>query len=37
VRGDFEATGIRPQVMDLISARGIEVSGLSFAPAKRTL
>jgi len=37
VRGEYEPTGIRPQVMDLISARGIEVSGLSFAPTKRTL
>jgi len=37
VRGEFEATGIRPQVMDIVTARGIETSGLSFAPVKRTL
>jgi len=36
IRGDFEATGIRPQVMELVAARGLEVPGLSFAPAKRT-
>ena len=36
IRGEFEPTGIRPQVMDLIASRGIEVSGLSFAPARRT-
>jgi pilus assembly protein CpaF len=35
IRGEFEPTGIRPQVMDLIASRGIEVSGLSFAPARR--
>jgi pilus assembly protein CpaF len=35
IRGEFEATGIRPQVMELFAARGIEISGLSFAPSKR--
>jgi len=36
IRGDFEATGIRPQIMELMAARGLDATGLSFAPAKRT-
>ena len=36
VRGEFEATGIRPQVLEVVAARGIEAPGLSFSPAKRT-
>jgi pilus assembly protein CpaF len=36
IQGEYETTGIRPQVMELITARGLEVSGLSFAPTKRT-
>ncbi len=36
IQGEFETTGIRPQVMELIKARGLEVSGLSFAPTRRT-
>jgi pilus assembly protein CpaF len=36
IQGEFETTGIRPKVMELIAARGLEVSGLSFAPSKRT-
>src|SRR5215469_2580140 len=35
VQGTFEVTGIRPQVMELIAARGLEVSGISFAPTRR--
>ena len=35
IRGDFEATGIRPQLMELVSARGIDIGSLSFAPTKR--
>ena len=36
ILGEFETTGIRPQVMELIAARGLEISGLSFAPSRRT-
>jgi pilus assembly protein CpaF len=36
IRGEFEATGIRPQIMELVAARGIDIQGLSFAPTKRT-
>jgi pilus assembly protein CpaF len=36
IRGEFETTGIRPQVMELITARGIDVTGLPFAASKRT-
>jgi len=36
IRGEFETTGIRPQVMELITARGIDVSGLPFATSRRT-
>ena len=35
IQGDFETTGIRPQVMEMIAARGMEVPGLSFAPTRR--
>jgi pilus assembly protein CpaF len=35
IRGEFETTGIRPQVMELIAARGIDVSGLPFAVSRR--
>ena len=35
VQGEFEVTGIRPQVMEMIVARGLEVSGLSFAPSRK--
>jgi pilus assembly protein CpaF len=37
IQGEFEATGIRPQVMDLVAARGLEIPGLSFSPARRPL
>jgi pilus assembly protein CpaF len=37
VQGTFEVTGVRPQVMELITARGLEVAGLSFAPSRRAL
>jgi pilus assembly protein CpaF len=36
IRGEFETTGIRPQVMELIAARGIDVAGLPFAVSRRT-
>ncbi len=35
VQGEFETTGIRPKVMDLFASRGVDISGLSFAPSKR--
>jgi pilus assembly protein CpaF len=35
IRGEFETTGIRPQVMEMIAARGIDVSGLPFAVSRR--
>jgi len=35
VRGEFESTGIRPQVMEKIAARGIDAAGISFAPSRR--
>lgn len=35
VRGEFEVTGIRPLLMDLVAARGVDISGLSFAPTRR--
>jgi pilus assembly protein CpaF len=36
IRGEYEVTGIRPQVMELVASRGIDVSGLSFSPSRRT-
>lgn len=35
IRGDYESTGIRPQVMEMVAARGIDVSGMSFSPSRR--
>jgi pilus assembly protein CpaF len=36
IRGEFETTGIRPQVMELIAARGLDATGLPFAASRRT-
>jgi len=36
VQGEYETTGIRPKVMEMIVARGLDASGLSFAPTRRT-
>ena len=36
VQGEYETTGIRPKVMEMIVARGLDTSGLSFAPTRRT-
>jgi pilus assembly protein CpaF len=36
VNGDFETTGIRPHVMDMITARGIEMPPMTFAPGRRS-
>lgn len=35
VQGEFEVTGVRPQLMELVAARGIDISGISFAPGRR--
>jgi pilus assembly protein CpaF len=35
IHGEYETTGIRPQVMELIASRGLEVTGLSFGQARR--
>lgn len=35
VQGEYETTGIRPQVMEMITARGLDASGLSFVPSRR--
>ena len=35
VLGEFETTGVRPKVMELLASRGVDISGLSFAPSKR--
>jgi pilus assembly protein CpaF len=36
VQGEFEVTGVRPQLMELVAARGIDISGITFVPGKRT-
>jgi pilus assembly protein CpaF len=36
IQGEFETTGIRPHIMELAAARGIDVSGLTFAPSRRS-
>jgi pilus assembly protein CpaF len=35
IQGDYETTGIRPQVMEIITARGLDIAGMSFAPSRR--
>jgi len=35
IHGEYETTGIRPHVMDVITTRGLDISGLSFAPSRR--
>jgi pilus assembly protein CpaF len=35
VLGEFETTGVRPRFMDVLTARGIELPNISFAPAPR--
>jgi pilus assembly protein CpaF len=35
IQGEFEVTGVRPQVMELVAARGIDISGFSFSPTRR--
>jgi pilus assembly protein CpaF len=35
ILGEFQPTGIRPQIMEMIAARGLDVGGLSFLPSRR--
>lgn len=35
VQGDFEVTGIRPVLMEIVAARGVDISGISFVPGRR--
>ena len=37
IHGDFETTGIRPKVMDLIAARGIEMPSITFASGRKSV
>ena len=37
IEGDFETTGVRPKVMDMLVARGLELPPLMFAPGRRSL
>ena len=36
IHGDFETTGIRPKVMDMMAARGIEMPPMTFAPGRKS-
>jgi pilus assembly protein CpaF len=36
IQGEFETTGIRPQIMDLIASRGVDLPAMAFAVGKRT-
>jgi pilus assembly protein CpaF len=37
IEGDFETTGVRPKVMDMLAARGLELPPLMFSPGRRSL
>jgi len=37
IQGDFETTGVRPKVMDMLAARGLELPPLAFSPGRRSL
>ena len=37
VQGDFEPTGVRPKLMDLLHARGLELPSTIFAPGRKSL
>jgi len=37
IHGEFETTGIRPKVMDMITARGIELPPMTFAPGRKSV
>ena len=36
IQGDFETTGLRPKVMDMLAARGLELPTLMFSPGRRS-
>jgi pilus assembly protein CpaF len=36
ILGEFETTGIRPQIMDLIAARGVDLPSMAFAVGRKT-
>ena len=35
IQGEFETTGIRPQIMDLIAARGVDLPSMAFAAGRK--
>jgi len=35
--GDFETTGVRPKVMDMLAGRGIETPNIMFAPGRKSV
>jgi pilus assembly protein CpaF len=37
IHGDFETTGIRPKVADLVAARGIEMPAMTFAAGRKSV
>jgi len=37
IEGDFETTGVRPKVMDMLAARGLELPPMMFSPGRRSL
>ena len=37
IEGDFETTGVRPKVMDMLATRGLELPPLMFSPGRRSL
>jgi pilus assembly protein CpaF len=37
IQGEFETTGVRPKLMDLLAARGLELPSLMFAPGRKSL
>jgi pilus assembly protein CpaF len=36
IQGDYETTGIRPQIMDILAARGLESPSIGFAQGRRS-
>ena len=36
IQGDFETTGVRPKLMDVLSSRGLELPAMMFAPGRRS-
>jgi pilus assembly protein CpaF len=36
IQGDFETTGVRPKLMDLLSSRGLELPAMMFAPGRKS-